>query len=171
MTVRCASLDRAFDCFRNWMCPVWSLSNVPAQRICVFICLCVYGIIYIIRGVVCGMVRKVLIVDDEKGVLITMKNILENRGYEVSTSFDEEIALGMARKIKFDLIILDIMMPVSGYDVLKAMKTEAIGAPKIMFVSIVPVAEVNLEHVDGFIQKPFDIMEFMREVDKVMWVS
>ena len=54
---------------------------------------------------------KILIVDDEKDILEFLSYNLEKEGYQVSTALNGVLALGIAKKIKPDLIILDVMMP------------------------------------------------------------
>jgi two-component system alkaline phosphatase synthesis response regulator PhoP len=54
---------------------------------------------------------KILIVDDEKDILEFLSYNLEKVGYQVSTALNGVLALGLAKKIKPDLIILDVMMP------------------------------------------------------------
>ena len=54
---------------------------------------------------------KILVVDDEKTLVKGMKFNLENEGYEVECAYDGAAALGLAREGRFDLIILDVMMP------------------------------------------------------------
>ena len=54
---------------------------------------------------------RILVVDDEKTLVKGMKFNLENEGYEVECAYDGAAALGLAREGRFDLIILDVMMP------------------------------------------------------------
>jgi len=54
---------------------------------------------------------KILIVDDEKDILQFLSYNLEKEGYQVSTALNGVLALDIAKKIKPDLIILDVMMP------------------------------------------------------------
>ena len=54
---------------------------------------------------------KILIVDDEKDILEFLSYNLEKEGYQVSTALNGVLALSLAKKIKPDLIILDVMMP------------------------------------------------------------
>ncbi|MAB95451.1 MAG: DNA-binding response regulator [Flavobacteriales bacterium] len=54
---------------------------------------------------------KILIVDDEKDILEFLSYNLEKEGYQVSTALNGMLALDIAKKIKPDLIILDVMMP------------------------------------------------------------
>lgn len=54
---------------------------------------------------------KILVVDDEKTLVKGMKFNLENEGYEVECAYDGASALELAREGRFDLILLDVMMP------------------------------------------------------------
>ena len=54
---------------------------------------------------------RILVVDDEKTLVKGMKFNLENEGYEVECAYDGAAALERAREGRFDLIILDVMMP------------------------------------------------------------
>ena len=54
---------------------------------------------------------KILVVDDEKLLVKGIRFNLENEGYEVECAYDGAAALGLAREGRFDLIILDVMMP------------------------------------------------------------
>ena len=54
---------------------------------------------------------RILVVDDEKTLVKGMKFNLENEGYEVECAYDGAAALELAREGRFDLIILDVMMP------------------------------------------------------------
>ena len=54
---------------------------------------------------------KILVVDDEKTLVKGIKFNLENEGYEVECAYDGASAVELAREGKFDLLILDVMMP------------------------------------------------------------
>ena len=54
---------------------------------------------------------KILVVDDEKTLVKGIKFNLENEGYQVECAYDGAAAVELARNGKFDLIILDLMMP------------------------------------------------------------
>jgi len=57
------------------------------------------------------MKKKILLVDDEPDILELIGYNLRNEGYEVSTAINGKEGIEMARKVKPDLIILDVMMP------------------------------------------------------------
>ncbi len=68
---------------------------------------------------------KVLIVDDEKGVLKMYEEYLKTSGMEVVTASDGQAGIDQAKSQKPDVILLDIIMPkFNGLDVLKTMKTD-----------------------------------------------
>jgi|SRR3989344_722311 len=114
--------------------------------------------------------RKVLIVDNQKDILVTMKNIAEREGYEATTEQDARKAVVIAGKTKFDLVILDVMMPdMNGEEAAELMKKDAKGRPKIIFCTIVPKDEIEkMFLVDGFIQKPFEYRKFAGELKRVL---
>ena len=58
-----------------------------------------------------GTALKILVVDDEKLLVKGMKFNLENEGYQVECAYDGAAAVELARSDRFDLIILDVMMP------------------------------------------------------------
>ena len=64
------------------------------------------------------MGRKVLVVDDEKLIVKGIRFSLEQDGMEVSCAYDGEEALQLAKEQKFDIILLDVMLPkLNGFEV------------------------------------------------------
>ena len=62
--------------------------------------------------------KKILVVDDDLGIVRLVGNLLKNHGYEVCSAMDGLEALVKIKEEKPDLVVLDIMMPeVNGYDV------------------------------------------------------
>lgn len=69
------------------------------------------------------MATRLLIVDDEKEAVETLKSVLLKNGYEVSVAFDGEEALVKVKEDNPDVILLDLVMPkLSGYEVLKEIR-------------------------------------------------
>jgi DNA-binding response OmpR family regulator len=69
--------------------------------------------------------KRILAVDDDATALSALKQILATRGYEVSTAASGEEALEVCRAQGFDLIILDVGLPLmSGFDVCRALRAE-----------------------------------------------
>ena len=109
---------------------------------------------------------KVLIVDDNAEDLEKMKSLVESAGHEVVTASDGASALDALNEGGFDGILIDIKMPtLSGYDLLRLMREKVNGKIKLAYVSIVPKDEVDMDGIDGFIQKPFSDGEFLKKVN------
>lgn len=109
------------------------------------------------------MTKKILIVDDEKDIVETLKFIIESDGYECIVAYDGEEALNLAKTQNPDLIILDVMLPkINGYKVCRLLKFDA----KYKHIPILMVT-ARTQHEDKiigeetganeYITKPFDI--------------
>lgn len=99
---------------------------------------------------------RVLIVDDEYKIVFTLKAILEKHGYEVHIclSGSEAIQLADAEHGRFDVVLLDYMMPVlRGDEVAAELKSRYPGLP-IIFVSAFDIPEESRKLADGFFVKP-----------------
>jgi len=73
------------------------------------------------------MPKKILIIEDDPGILLSLKDEFESEGYTVSTAEDGEKGLEIAKQQRPDLIILDIMLPVlDGYEVCNDCEWKAI---------------------------------------------
>ena len=110
---------------------------------------------------------RILVVDDEKTLVKGMKVNLENEGYEVECAYDGAAALDLAREGRFDLIILDVMMPeMDGIEA--CMKTrEFSNVPIIMLTAKSEDADklVGFESgADDYLTKPFNILELKARV-------
>ena len=110
---------------------------------------------------------KILVVDDERVLVKGMKFNLENEGYEVTTGSNGEEAVELARAGEFDLILLDLMMPV--IDGLQAcMKIrEFSNVPIIMLTARSEDADkiIGFEcGADDYITKPFNILELKARI-------
>ena len=113
--------------------------------------------------------KKVLIVDDDKNDLETMKMVLEKDGCQVISVENGADALDELEDDGYDLIIIDIKMPtLSGYDLLRLMRQRVNHKIKMIYVSIVPEQEVDMNDIEGFIQKPFSPEEFLKKVKEVI---
>lgn len=115
---------------------------------------------------------KILIIEDEPDIARAMQVLLEDAGFKVDFAFGGEN--GLAAMAKYDLIILDIMMPrMSGREVLKEMNRRGIRKPVIVVSAVGVPEEVKSELESiypgvGFVSKP-RIYEFLLdEVKKVV---
>lgn len=110
---------------------------------------------------------KILVVDDEKLLVKGIKFNLENEGYEVETAYDGATAVELARSQRFDLIILDVMMPVlDGVEACMRIR-EFSNVPVIMLTARGEDGDklVGFESgADDYVTKPFNIMELKARV-------
>ena len=118
------------------------------------------------------MPKKILIIEDDPGILLSLKDEFESEGYTVSTAEDGEKGLEIAKQQRPDLIILDIMLPVlDGYEVCKRLRMEGDTTPIIMLT----VKDKEIDRVlglelgaDDYVTKPFSLRELMARVKAVL---
>ena len=110
---------------------------------------------------------KILVVDDEKLLVKGMKFNLENEGYQVECAYDGASAVELARSDRFDLIILDVMMPeVDGLEACMRIR-EFSNVPIIMVTAKSEDADKLMGFecgADDYITKPFNILELKARV-------
>lgn len=110
---------------------------------------------------------KILVVDDEKLLVKGMKFNLENEGYEVECAYDGAAAVELARGGRFDLIILDVMMPeLDGIEACMRIR-EFSNVPVIMLTAKSEDADKLMgfeSGADDYLTKPFNIMELKARV-------
>ena len=114
---------------------------------------------------------RILVVDDEKTLVKGMKFNLENEGYEVECAYDGAAALELAREGRFDLIILDVMMPdMNGFQVLQEIRKKN-NVPVLMLTAKSDeedkVSGLRLG-ADDYLTKPFGINELMARVNSLI---
>jgi len=117
------------------------------------------------------MPKEILIIEDETGILMSLKDEFESQGYIVYAAEDGEMGLDLARKKKPDLIILDIMLPVlDGYEVCKRLRMEGDRIPIIMLT----VKDKEVDKVlglelgaDDYVTKPFSFAELTARVKAI----
>ena len=121
-----------------------------------------------------SFLAHILVVDDDEGIRSLVKKYLNEKKYLVTTADSAENASEKIKVIKFDLIILDIMMPgKSGLDFLKEHK-EYIDTPIILLTAKGEVE--NRIHglelgADDYLGKPFDPKELLLRVKNVIKIN
>ena len=110
---------------------------------------------------------KILVVDDEKLLVKGITFNLANEGYEVTAAYDGEAAVELAKKENFDLIILDLMMPVlSGTEACMKIR-EFSDVPIIMLTARSEDADKLMGFAcgaDDYVTKPFNILELKARI-------
>lgn len=115
---------------------------------------------------------KILIVEDEPSMRQGLKDNLEFEGYEVELAEDGKIGLQKIMEGKYNLIVLDVMLPeMSGFDVCKKAREKGISTPIIMLTAkgeeIDKVVGLELG-ADDYITKPFSLREFLARLKAVL---
>jgi two-component system alkaline phosphatase synthesis response regulator PhoP len=118
------------------------------------------------------MPKKILVVEDEPGIRLSLSDELESAGYEVFTAENGERALAAAEREKPDLIVLDLMMPVlDGTEVCKRLRMRGDRTPIIMLT----VRDKEIDKVlglelgaDDYMTKPFSLRELTARVKAVL---
>lgn len=104
---------------------------------------------------------KILIIDDERSIRNTLKDILEFEGHEIALAADGEEGLGKARETLFDAIFCDIKMPgMDGTEVLEKLMEEGIDSEVIMISghgTIDTAVDCIKKGAFDFIEKPLDL--------------
>ncbi len=110
---------------------------------------------------------RILVVDDERLLVKGMKFNLENEGYEVECAYDGAAAVELARNGRFDLIILDVMMPeMDGLETCMRIR-EFSNVPIIMLTAKSEDADKLMgfeSGADDYLTKPFNILELKARV-------
>ncbi len=117
------------------------------------------------------MAARVLIVDDEKLIVKGIRFSLEKDDYEVDTAYDGGEALEKARENTYDVILLDLMLPVmNGMDVCRQIR-ELSDVPIIMLTAKGEDMDkiLGLEYgADDYITKPFNILEVKARIKAIL---
>lgn len=116
--------------------------------------------------------KRVLVVEDELHIAEGLKLNLSMQGYEVKISTDGVSAINDWKEWKPDLIVLDIMLPeIDGVSVLRNIRLEDERIPiLILSAKNSPDDKVECFHygVDDYLQKPFNLDEFLLRVDRLL---
>lgn len=114
---------------------------------------------------------RILIVDDEKLIVKGLKFSLEQDNLETECAYDGEEALALARENRFDLILLDLMLPkLNGYEVCQQIR-EFSDVPIIMLTAKADDMDkiLGLEYgADDYITKPFNILEVKARIKAIL---
>ncbi len=115
---------------------------------------------------------KVLIVDDEPDVLLTLRILLEGEGFEPSLAAEGETALRRIDNEQPDLLLLDIMMPVLDGWMVLAQLSDRPHRPKVVVCSAktgeLDIARAKELGAAAYITKPFDPMDLVATLREVL---
>jgi two-component system alkaline phosphatase synthesis response regulator PhoP len=115
---------------------------------------------------------KILLVEDEKGLIITLTDRLVSEGFEVVSAADGKTGFERAQNENFDLIILDVMLPKkNGYDIARDLRQKGINIPILMLTAkgetIDKVLGLKLG-ADDYLTKPFEVIELLARIEALL---
>jgi two-component system, OmpR family, alkaline phosphatase synthesis response regulator PhoP len=115
---------------------------------------------------------KVLLVEDEEGLIVTLTDRLRSEGFDVASATDGVTGLHLASTEAFDLIILDVMLPKkNGYDVCRDLRQKGINTPVLMLTAkgetIDKVLGLKLG-ADDYLTKPFEVIELLARIEALL---
>jgi two-component system, OmpR family, alkaline phosphatase synthesis response regulator PhoP len=114
-------------------------------------------------------VKRLLLIEDEPGLVLTLRDRLTREGYELESCGDGESGLERAAREPFDLVLLDVMLPrLNGFDVLRELRKRRVEIPVIMLTAKGQVTDkvVGLKlGADDYITKPFEMVELLARIE------
>jgi len=119
-----------------------------------------------------SLAPRVLIVEDEPGLRLTLTDRLGSEGYAVETASDGEAGLACATSGGYDLIVLDVMLPrMNGFDVCREARQRGVTAPILMLTArgqvVYKVVGLKLG-ADDYLTKPFEAIELMARLEALL---
>jgi two-component system, OmpR family, response regulator RegX3 len=116
--------------------------------------------------------RRVLIVEDERALALGLSDLFSSAGYLVSTAVSGEDATTLCTAERFDIVLLDVLLPgKNGFNVCAELKTRSPELPIVMLSA--RTAATDKVHglrigADDYVAKPFDALELLARVDAVL---
>jgi two-component system response regulator CpxR len=115
--------------------------------------------------------KRVLIVDDDQGLVSLLQRFLQKEGFEVRAAFDHNSGLESALRGEFDVVILDVMLPGgSGFELLKSLRAQS----KVPVILLTARGE-SVDRIQGlesgaddYVPKPFDPRELVARMRAVL---
>ena len=119
------------------------------------------------------MTAKVLIVDDEPNIVVSLQFLMRHAGYETSVARDGDEALVEAERFRPDLVLLDVMMPRrDGYEVAQQLRSS--GPPDLKIVMLTAkgreseVTKGLALGADAYVTKPFSTSDLVDTVTRLL---
>jgi two-component system alkaline phosphatase synthesis response regulator PhoP len=118
------------------------------------------------------MKRRILLVEDEPGLVMTLTDRLSEEGYEVESADNGRVVLDRTASRSFDLIVLDVMLPYgSGFDICQDLRRRGVRTPVLMLTAKTQVVDkvVGLKlGADDYMTKPFEMIELLARLEALL---
>jgi len=118
------------------------------------------------------MSSRILLVEDDPGLALTLSDLLAEEGYEVESAMDGPTGLARAIKGQFDLIVLDVMLPgKNGFEVCRELRQQGRDVAVLMLTAktqlVDRVVGLKLGAVD-YLTKPFEPPELLARIEALL---
>ncbi|WP_153130941.1 response regulator transcription factor [Dechloromonas hortensis] len=123
------------------------------------------------------MGKKILIVDDEPNIIISLEFLMKKEGFEIAVAGDGDEALAKVASFAPDLVLLDVMMPKkSGYEVCEALRADPARAGLLIVMLTAKGRDTEVAKglaigADAYVTKPFSTKELVAKVKGMLGVA
>ena len=118
------------------------------------------------------MQYKVLLIEDEPGLCLTLSDRLQKEGYRVEVAQDGETGFNLAAGQPFDLILLDLMLPKkNGIDICRDLRQIGLAIPILMLTARTQTVDKVLGlkiGADDYLTKPFEMLELLARMEALL---
>jgi len=120
------------------------------------------------------MASRILIVDDEPNIVLSLEYLMKREGFEVAVAADGEVALRAMAERRPDLVILDIMMPrLNGFEVCQRIRAEPAWRGVRVLMLTAKGRETELKKglevgADAYVTKPFSTKDLVAEIRRLL---
>jgi two-component system, OmpR family, alkaline phosphatase synthesis response regulator PhoP len=118
------------------------------------------------------MKYKILLIEDEPGLCLTLSDRLQKEGYDVEVSNDGESGFDRAANRPYDLIILDLMLPKkNGNDICRDLRQLGLAIPILMLTARTLTVDKVLGlkiGADDYLTKPFEMLELLARIEALL---
>ena len=116
--------------------------------------------------------KRILLVEDESGLVLTLTDRLTSEGYTVIHAGDGEKGEKLASEGRFDVILLDVMLPKkNGFDIIRDLRKRGVNTPVLMLTARGQINEkvVGLKlGADDYLTKPFEMLELLARIESLL---
>jgi two-component system, OmpR family, alkaline phosphatase synthesis response regulator PhoP len=118
------------------------------------------------------MSKRILLVEDEPGLVLTLTDRLSSEGYQVELARDGDLGFERASNEVFDVILLDVMLPrKNGFDICRDLRQHGVNSPILMLTARGQVVDrvVGLKlGADDYLTKPFEMIELLARIEALL---
>ncbi len=119
------------------------------------------------------MAARVLIVDDEPNIVVSLEFLMRKAGFETAVARDGDEALAAVEEVEPDLVLLDVMMPKrDGFEVLQQLRSSGRTEPKVVMLTAkgreTEVTKGLALGADAYVTKPFSTADLVETVARLL---